>query len=157
MGWGKYGGYNIKLKVFVVWISPAGSARSRQSYARPPATQQNGQHDVSEIVPSESKKPGIPVPGRWKSWNIVTYDRIWTFNYYTITPQPPQTVCVGVFIVFRLSIHMPIRLSMCYVLVSELGVSNKHSLLAHLSTKCSWWAIVVSQCPSCILRCQQLL
>ena len=46
----------------------AGSARSRQSYARPPATQQNGQHDVSEVAPSEAKKPGgIPVPG--KSWN----------------------------------------------------------------------------------------
>ena len=24
--------------------------------------------------------------------------------------------------------------------------------LAHLSTKCSWWAIVVSQCPSCVVR-----
>ena len=24
--------------------------------------------------------------------------------------------------------------------------------LAHLSTKCSWWAIVVSQCPSCFVR-----
>ena len=42
----------------------AGSARSRQSYAaKPPATQQNGQHDVSEIIQPESKKPGIPVPG----------------------------------------------------------------------------------------------
>ena len=25
--------------------------------------------------------------------------------------------------------------------------------LAHLSMKCSWWAIVVSQCPSCVVRC----
>ena len=24
--------------------------------------------------------------------------------------------------------------------------------LAYLSTKCSWWAIVVSQCPSCVVR-----
>jgi len=41
---------------------PAGSARSRQSYAtRPPATQQNGQAKANEedVV----KKPGIPVPG----------------------------------------------------------------------------------------------
>ena len=30
-------------------------------------------------------------------------------------------------------------------------------LLAHLSTKCSWWAIVVSQCPSSVMRRQQLL
>ena len=29
--------------------------------------------------------------------------------------------------------------------------------LAHLSTKCSWWAIVVSQCPSSVVRRQQLL
>ena len=26
------------------------------------------------------------------------------------------------------------------------------SLLAHLSTKCLWWAIVVSQCPSLVVR-----
>ena len=26
-------------------------------------------------------------------------------------------------------------------------------LLAHLSTKCSWWAIVVSECPSCVVHC----
>ena len=25
-------------------------------------------------------------------------------------------------------------------------------LLAHLSTKCSWWAIVISQCPSSVVR-----
>jgi len=28
--------------------------------------------------------------------------------------------------------------------------------LAHLITKCSWWAIVVSGCPSCVVR-QQLM
>ena len=25
-------------------------------------------------------------------------------------------------------------------------------LFAHLSMKCSWWTIVVSQCPSCVVR-----
>ena len=73
--------------VFLVMFS-AGSARSRQSYARPPATQQNGQHDVSEVAPSEAKKPGgIPVPG--KSWdqpdvnNIVGKSSTVQFLYYT--------------------------------------------------------------------------
>ena len=28
---------------------------------------------------------------------------------------------------------------------------TKHFFLAHLSTKCSWWAIVISQCPSCVV------
>ena len=32
-----------------------------------------------------------------------------------------------------------------------------HALLAHLSTKCSWRAIAVSQCPSSVVRRQQLL
>ena len=27
------------------------------------------------------------------------------------------------------------------------------TFLAHLSTKCSWWAIVISQCPSSVVRC----
>ena len=32
--------------------------------------------------------------------------------------------------------------------------SQKHySFLAHLSTKCSWWAIVVSGCPSSVVVC----
>ena len=30
-------------------------------------------------------------------------------------------------------------------------------ILAHLSTKCSWRAIVVSRCPSCAVGRQQLL
>jgi len=43
---------------------PAGSARSRQSYAtRPPATQQNGQAKVNANEEDVVKKPGIPVPG----------------------------------------------------------------------------------------------
>ena len=37
-----------------------------------------------------------------------------------------------------------------------LGSSPKTSFViqfvAHLSKKCSWWAIVVSQCPSCVVR-----
>ena len=33
-------------------------------------------------------------------------------------------------------------------LVNTLAVT----FLAHLSTKCSWWAIVVSQCPSCVVH-----
>ena len=31
-------------------------------------------------------------------------------------------------------------------------ISQKCSLLTHLSTKCSWWAIVISQCPSSVVR-----
>lgn len=55
----------------------AGSARSRQSYAaKPPATQQNGQHDVSEIIQPESKKPGIPVPDRRKSNCVKEVEKI---------------------------------------------------------------------------------
>lgn len=45
----------------------AGSARSRQSYAaRPPATQQNGQAEASEV-----KKPGIPVAGSLNLYKVL--------------------------------------------------------------------------------------
>ena len=36
---------------------------------------------------------------------------------------------------------------------SEATEPNLLKFLAHLSTKCSWWAIVVSQCPSSVVRC----
>ena len=41
--------------------------------------------------------------------------------------------------------------------VSYFLTSLNWVFLAHLSTKCSWWAIVVSQCPSSVVRRQQLL
>ena len=34
---------------------------------------------------------------------------------------------------------------------------RQKALLAHLATKCSWWAIVISQCPSSVMRRQQFV
>jgi len=35
-----------------------------------------------------------------------------------------------------------------------LTLAKDSFLLAHLSTKCSWWAIVVSGCPSSVVVCR---
>jgi len=37
------------------------------------------------------------------------------------------------------------------MLKDAMPVSFRSILLAHLSTKCSWWAIVVSSCPSSVV------
>ena len=36
--------------------------------------------------------------------------------------------------------------------IKKRGCQGMGLYLAHLSTKCSWWAILVSQCPSCVVR-----
>ena len=39
---------------------------------------------------------------------------------------------------------------------SEATEPNLLKFLAHLSRKCSWWAIVVSQCPSWVICCPSI-